>query len=378
MDGTVAVIGAGTMGSMIAWRSALRTAGVVAFDTASPGSENTAVGGDTRLFRMAYAEGPHFAALLEESERLWLELNISGGREVLNQCGGLTIGDADNDHMRSLFASVRDTRTAHEQLTHRQLSERYPAHRLFPEDVGVFDPRGGFIRTDAAVFGALQQAQYHGATVVTDTKIDRIVPGPGFVTIWSGSTSWNFKTVVISSGAWAKDLLPAVYAPEVEPRRLQMNWFAARNPADFEPDVFPPFMRESRDIHTYGAPTIDGSTVKVAGATQSHAIAHADQIQHDLSLNEIRAANAMTADTIEGLIPSCVRSRAYPELYSHDGMPLVGWIPEMSGVYVATGFTGGGFKMASGVGEAVARDLAGEQSSTVGFASPTRFIAART
>lgn len=68
MDGKIAVIGLGTIGSMILWRTSLRTEGVVGFEQFHPASDNTAVGGDTRMFRMAYREGAEYSALLTESE----------------------------------------------------------------------------------------------------------------------------------------------------------------------------------------------------------------------------------------------------------------------------------------------------------------------
>lgn len=374
MDGKLAVIGIGTMGSMILWRSALRVQGVVGFDSRFPGSEETGVGGDTRLFRMAYKEGPMFAALLEDSLRLWNELNRVSGTRILDQCGGLTISEAGGSYMQTLRDSVRASGAPHEILLRKDLQRRYPQHNTGPEDVGLFDPRAGVLKTDTAVLNAVEQAQDHGATVLNNTKIDRIAPRDGMVELWSGEKSWTFERVVISSGAWTKELLPPSYDSALSAGRVILTWFTARNATEFAPDRFPIFIRDTPGMHMFGAPTVDGNTVKVAGIIRPTTIHPTEALDPEVSSSDIHRSNDVVRELLPGLFPSCVRSRAYPDLYSTDTQPLIGRIEEMPGAYVVSGFSGKGFKMASGVGEAVAEDLFGSgKPHAIGFAAPNRF-----
>jgi sarcosine oxidase len=376
MDGKIAVIGVGTTGSMILWRSSLRSGGVVGFDSLHPASDNTAVGGDSRMFRMAYKEGSQYSGLLEDSERLWNELGAASGVRILDQTGGaLTIAADNGDYARSLRDSAADAGAHFEIVPPDELRRRFPQHQLLPGDVGLFDPRGGFLRTESAVLNAIEQAESNGAVVHKTRGIDSIVPGDGGVEIRSGDESWTFERVVISAGAWSRDLLPSRYAEHVKPGRILLTWFPARKPADFQNSQFPAFMRDSGDVHMWGAPTLDGHTVKLGGIRRPDEIVDLESMNRELTTAEFDASHTAVEQLLPGLVPTAIRAKAYPDLYTRDAQPLIGWLPDLPGVYVTTGFSGKGFKMAVGVGEAVAQDLFGEkQSANVDFARPGRFF----
>jgi sarcosine oxidase len=55
-DGELAVIGLGSAGSMALWQAATLSREVVGFEARSPGHGRSAVGGDSRLFRMTFRE----------------------------------------------------------------------------------------------------------------------------------------------------------------------------------------------------------------------------------------------------------------------------------------------------------------------------------
>lgn len=376
MDGKLAVIGVGTTGSMILWRSSLRSQGVVGFDALYPASDSTGVGGDSRMFRMAYKEGSQYSGLLADSEHLWKELGDVSGTRILDQSGGaLTIATDNGGYARSLQDSAAASGADFEMLQPDELRRRFPQHQLLAGDVGLFDPRGGLLRTDLAVLNAVEQARSNGAVVNQTRGIDTIIPRDGLVEIRSGDKSWTFERVVISAGAWSRDLLPARYAAHLRPGRILLTWFSAPDPAEFANGRFPAFMRDSGDVHMWGAPTLDGNTVKLGGICRPNEIVDLQSMDRELTSAELDASHRAVDRLLPGLLPLAVRSKAYPDLYTRDAQPLVGWLPELPGVYVTAGFSGKGFKMASGVGEAVARDLFGaSRSANVDFARPGRFF----
>ena len=81
---------------------------------------------------------------------------------------------------------------------------------------------------------------------------------------------------------------------------------------------------------------------------------------------------------LPGLVPSIVRSDSYPDLYTPDRRPLIGTVPGRPRTFVATGFSGTGFKIASAVGSLIARRALGHPTppdleGTLRFAAPGRF-----
>src|SRR5579875_2835328 len=100
----VAVLGAGTMGVMTAWRLARRAVAVTAFDDHEPGHEHGAAGGESRNFRLAYKEGRSYVPLLRQAKALWQDLEGESGRRLLLPIGALTIGAPGHPEVREAVA----------------------------------------------------------------------------------------------------------------------------------------------------------------------------------------------------------------------------------------------------------------------------------
>jgi len=83
----VAVIGAGTMGSFACCELARRGFRVIGFDRFSPPHGRDSHSGDTRLFRIAYAEHPDHVPLALCASEPWDEYAAIGETKLLNRCG---------------------------------------------------------------------------------------------------------------------------------------------------------------------------------------------------------------------------------------------------------------------------------------------------
>ncbi|GAA0536313.1 N-methyltryptophan oxidase [Saccharopolyspora subtropica] len=368
----VGIIGTGTIGSMLAWRLARRGVDVLAFEQFSPGHDRGAVGGETRLFRLAYAEGPQYAPLLRRSLELWRELQAESGDAVLHQCGGLTIGDPAGDYVRGLLDSARVSGTAVRVLSTAEAAERYPQHRLLDGEVAVLDEQAGYLRCEQAVLSATRVAEQAGAQVLRYTEVVEIAEDDDSVLVRTADgAAYRVGRVVVAAGSWAARFLPADLAAAVEPRRLLLTWFGAEDIDQYRPERFPIFIHHSRNAHLYGTPTVDGVMVKVAGAVTAHPVPAPEAVDRRHSLTEVRAVAAAVERVLPGLHPQPIRTDAFTDLYTTDGQALVG--PVGGGrVVLATGHSGRGFKYAPGVADAVADLLTGAAGAGCEFLSPSR------
>jgi sarcosine oxidase len=374
MDGQLAVIGLGSIGSMALWRASRLSNSVVGFEAQSPGHARSAAGGDTRLFRMLYRGTPNYYPILERSQRLWAELEADSGQHVLTRCGGLSIGTADGPYLSHLLETTRANGADHEILSREAMAERYPQHNLRPDDYAVFDPRAGTLRTDRAVTAAVAAAQASGATVLANSPIDEIRETGDGVVVSSGDDSWTFEHVIVSSGGWSRRLMPDYLKAVTEIRRIFLSWFVARDASEFSPDRFPIFIRISGDRSMYGAPSVDGATVKATLDGRGAFTPQADAVPRDLTADEIAETTETVTEFLPGLFPSIVRSDAFPDLYTADQHSLLGPLRQNSRIYCATGFSGAGFKMASGFGEIAASEALGTKSvPELDFVRPQRF-----
>jgi sarcosine oxidase len=374
MDGSLAVIGLGSIGSMALWQASRLSDSVVGFEAQSPGHARSAVGGDTRLFRMLYRGNPSYYPILERARRLWSELETDSGQHILTRCGGLSIGTADGPYLPPLLETTRSTGADHELLSREAMAERYPQHNLRPDDRAVFDPHAGVLRTDRAVTAAVAAAQSNGATVLTNSSIDDIRETDDGVIVTSGSDSWKFDSVIISSGGWSQRLMPDYLKAVTETWRNYLSWFVARDAAEFSPERFPIFIRISGERSMYGAPSVDGVTVKATLDGRGGPIGGADAVPRELTAAEIAETTETVTEFFPGLIPNIVRSDAFPDLFTADRNPLLGQLRETSRIYCATGFSGAGFKMASAYGEIAANEALNKRAfEGLDFLRPRRF-----
>jgi sarcosine oxidase len=377
-DGQLAVVGVGSVGSMVLWQAAQRCGSVVGFEAASPAHPRSAVGGDTRLFRMTYRGEHGYYPLLQLAERQWRRLEEESGHQILTQCGGLSIGEVDGSYIPALLDSIKRTGAPYEVLDRPQMERRYPQHRLGPTEVGILDQQAGFLRTDRAVLTAVEQARQHGAAVEPNAPVREMHEEPGHVVLATDRGSWTFDRVVLAAGGWSGALLPQTLRPRVSPYRIFLTWFAARRPADFAPEHFPIFIHITGDRSLYGAPCLDGSTVKATLDGRGEPTPDPATMQRSLTDEETAESEQTVEAFLPGLVPSIVRSDTYPDLYTDDHAALLGSLPGSSRIYCATGFSGGGFKMASAFGTVAAAEALGESNPLAGldFLRPQRFMTA--
>lgn len=374
MNGKLAVIGLGSIGSMALWQASRLTDSVVGFEAHSPAHGRSAAGGDTRLFRMVYRGNPAYYPMLERSRELWADLEAVTGQDILIRCGGLSIGTNDGPYISSVLDTTRTTGAEHRILSREEMAEQYPQHNLRPDDIAIYDPNAGALRTDRAITAAITAAEANGATVHNNTPIESITDTDDGVVVTSGDKSWTFERVIVASGAWSKRLMPDYLKAHTETKRVFLSWFVARDAAQFTPEKFPIFIRISGDRSMYGAPSVDGVTVKATLDGRGAPTPAADSVPRDLTEAEIAETTETVTEFFPGLIPNIVRSDAYPDLFTSDSQPLMGFLDESSRIYSATGFSGAGFKMASGYGEIAATEALGKRwFDGLDFLRPQRF-----
>jgi sarcosine oxidase len=163
VDADAIVVGAGSVGSMATWQLAARGLRVVAIDRFPVPGPFSAYAGETRVFRMVYAEGGHYTPLLQRGRDLWRELEAASGTELLEVTGVVTITDHDHPDHAALLRAGRERGLSFGVASGDEARQRLPQHAIRDSDLVLFDPEGGFVRSERAVFAAIQVARSHGA-----------------------------------------------------------------------------------------------------------------------------------------------------------------------------------------------------------------------
>jgi sarcosine oxidase len=373
---TVAIVGGGTMGTMAAWRLALRGVPAVCFEQFSPGHDRGAAGGETRIFGTAYPDDRRYVPLLQDSLRLWRDLELASGRELLTLNGVLTMGHPEQPKMMNAVRSIRDSEFPAEELSERQVGERYPQYRALPGDVIILDRGGGFLRADIALVEAAAQAEACGATIERYARVEALHIDRTGVTLKVDGRERSFAAAVVAVGAWTGQLLPQV-AKFLTLKRPTQAWFAAREPHLTQPDRNPVLMRATAPAAgAYVLPSIDGRAVKMGLSHLLHeAVDDPSHLDRTITTAQMRKFREVAEVILPGVYPDPMRYGAYVEGYTPDEHALVGRWRGAEQVVLMCGFSGHGFRMAPVFGD-IAADLIvdGWTSRLIAHLDPSRFL----
>ncbi|MFA6032067.1 MAG: N-methyl-L-tryptophan oxidase [Myxococcota bacterium] len=370
MDADVIVVGCGAMGSQAAWQLAKRGQHVIALEQFYPGHDRGASGGDTRIFRTIYGEGPEYVPLLLKSQSLWRELESETGEQLLTMTGGLMIGPEDSEFIANLKACVKLHQLPHEVLSLDEARKRYPQHRYLDHDVVILDKQAGVLRPDRAIRAALRVAERLGAQIVSPAKVTAIVPIEGGVEVRTDQATYRAPKVVITVGPWILELFPE-YRKYLSPRRLIQPWFMADRPSEFSAERFPIFCRREADANFAGFPSADGSMVKT-GTNDTYDkdnLESPGDLQRTTPLADLQEVTRQITTYLNGISGPPVRVTNYADAYTVDLDPILGWPRPDLPAFVMAGYSGHGFKLSSGMG-LVAADIICDGSSSI----PTDFL----
>ncbi|WP_234031486.1 FAD-dependent oxidoreductase [Lentibacillus cibarius] len=323
--------------------------------------------------QLIWKERNTYVPLLFEARDLWRQLEAEVDRELLTLNGGLTIGDPDTDVMKSLLKSIDEFKLDHEILRGNEAAERFPQHRLFPEDIMVLDKNAGFLRRELAVVSAVERAEALGAAIKRYTTVQGVYPDKESVTIVANEKEYRVNKVLVTTGAWTGKLLPRL-RDQLTARRLVLTKFAPKNAEEYKPEKFPIFARMRKGYRLTGTPTFDGTMVKASNTKNPEA---PDKLNRDVSSEELQEVGEAVDQLLPGLVPNPVRASVYMDAYTEDDHSIVGRLPGMDITFLTSGFSGYGFKMSPVIGK-IAADLIteGEIRHSIGHLDPYRYAKA--
>src|ERR1700689_1794109 len=135
VDADVAGGGAGSVGSMASWEVAARGLRVVGIDRFPVPGPFSAYAGESRVFRMVYAEGGHYTPLLQRARELWRELEAACGSDLLQGTGVVTIMNHDHPDHAALLRAGRERGLSFKVVTAEEARRRLPQHLIRDSDV---------------------------------------------------------------------------------------------------------------------------------------------------------------------------------------------------------------------------------------------------
>jgi sarcosine oxidase len=217
------VVGLGTAGSATCLELARRRVSVLGIDAHRPPHRLGSHHGASRSIRRAYLEGSAYVPMAMRSWQLWRKLEKDATIDLLVTTGNLTIGPPYSPAVAGFLASARKYQIEHEQLTARQVMERFPCFTM-PEDfVAGLEVEAGIIFPETAITTILTQAHQSGATLHFNEQVESWQETAGGVIVQTTQGRYEAGRVLVSAGAWTGKLL-GLAEPLLRPHRVVVHW----------------------------------------------------------------------------------------------------------------------------------------------------------
>ncbi|HUL69565.1 MAG TPA: N-methyl-L-tryptophan oxidase [Gemmatimonadales bacterium] len=357
----VIVVGLGAMGSAAAYQLTRRGLKVLGLDRDHPPHTNGSSHGLSRIIREAYYEHPLYVPLVQRAYQAWAKLEERSGRRLLTVTGGLMIGRPDGTLVAGARRSAVDHALPYEELSAKQIRQRFPGFHLATDEVGLLEPRAGVLNPEECIRASLEQARLGGAELRLGETVSGWDVKDGFATVTTEGDTYQAKHLVLAAGSWMAGALPKTRLG-LSVERQVLFWFAPTRAGGLGPGELPIFIWEwAPDRFIYGFPDL-GDGVKVA---RHHEGEPADPDRPRRAMDALEEAGVRKV--LSGRLPEAngplLQSAVCLYTNSPDGHFTLGPHPEFPQVFLVSPCSGHGFKFASVIGEIVA-DLVTEGGTT--------------
>ena len=379
----VIVLGAGGVGSAAMYHLARRGVRVLGIDSFRPPHSYGSSHGQTRVIRQAYFEHPDYVPLLQESYRLWRELEAHVGKQLFHQIGLIEIGPADGVVVPGVLRAAQEHGLAVESLTSAAIEQRWPGLKAGGGLTGVYEPTAGYLLVEDCVQAHLAAAQAAGATLLTETEVVEWAADDRGVRVRTKTGEFAAANLVLAAGSWAGSLWTGRLSdqsertqlfPTLTVHRKSLFWFATTSSNYDVAAGFPVYLFELPAGVFYGFPQLDGRSLKVAEHTGGQVVVDPLAVNRLVDADEQRRLEEFLAAHLPNVSTRVTHHAVCLYTMSPDEHFLVDRHPESANVVFAAGLSGHGFKFTPVLGQVLA-DLAldGDTSLPVQFLSLERF-----
>ncbi len=347
------VVGCGGIGSAAAyWLSREAGKEVLALEQFTLGHDKGSSEDHSRIIRLSY-HAPEYTTLTPHTYEAWDEVEQESGERLVFKSGGLDLEPVqDEPQYVNLYAgAMRTAGIEHEELSAREVMERFPQFRLDDNVRGVYQADAGLVDAGRANATHVSLARSRGATILEGTPVRNIrVVGDG-VEVVTGRGTLSGRRLVVAAGAWTNRVLRHVGVElPITCTQEQVTYFRAPRLEEFSLERFPIWIWHGGLEETfYGLPVYGAQGTK-AGQDVGGDVVTVDT--RTFEPNPRILANLRRF--LERYIPGSLGPELYTKTCLYDMPPdrefVLGTLPEHPQVSVFNG-AGHGFKFASLAGK---------------------------
>jgi sarcosine oxidase len=353
----IAVIGAGVFGAAAAVELIECGHQVTLFDMDLVPAPRASSTDECKAIRRVYyaQDKAGYVDLVESSARQWHVWEQVTGRHVLHRAGHLSIlsSFAHDSLMADSVRLLHDRgATEVEMLSARMLRQRFPQFSVADDEIGVYDPWGGYLESTSAVRLLIDIARDAGVELRERTRVTGLDENPAEVVIYTGDLSRSFDQAVVAAGAWIGRLLPAI-ARRLFTTRQELLLLPTPNVEAFTYPRMPVWSADPDGDQWYGFPLLREGRVKVAR----------DRLGPEVDADIDRTGTSAFAEDVVTMLKQRIPGLAeFKESYGRsclytmapDAHFIIDRVPGFERLIVAGAGSGHGFKFGGVIGQLIA------------------------
>ena len=361
---SVIVVGGGIMGMQSAYHLALLGHTVTVLDQHDVPNQWAASGDHLRVFRLTYGKDAFYTEMALKALPMWLELNTLSEETLLLQNGVLEFAPKAGGYEGQSLAVLKERKIRFEKLEPPDVKKRYPMYRSGAFKWALFHPDGGMIWANRSVAATASIAQRKGVKIRNGVKVVSIQKDKTGVKSVKDSTGkvWEAEKFLFTAGYWSNEMLKPWGIPIKLTKQEQIFLRPQEGRGRYRPEHFPVFASLTGGF--YGFPIHIQGFIKISDHRKGPVV---------------KSANAEDLRTLSPKFEKSCRTflqKFIPELAKfvdfeghvcwYDNSPdddfIMDRLPDAPNAFVATGFSGHGFKFAPIVGKSMAELIVGGKS----------------
>ena len=360
------VIGGGVMGASILYNLAVRgVKGPVLLERDTLGSGST--GRSSGAIRMHYSTEVN-ARLAWESLKIFRDFDelIGVGDVGWTKTGYMVFVPHDSSEgLQRNIAMQQSVGIATGIVSREEAREIAPAFHLREDEVFAWEPESGHGDPSATALAYSTRARELGAQVMLESPAITVEVSSGRVTaVATAAERYETSLAVVATGPWSSGFLGKL-GIELPLLATRHEVFLLRRPMDRVP-----FHPGGGDVSNLIYFRPEGSDLTLVGNGNREERADPDAYNQRVGMDFVEDIWARLVKRIPN-IADAEYFTGYAGLYTTtpDLHPVIGGVDGVEGLYVCTGFSGHGFKLAPAVGIVMAELILDGQARTVDIAS---------
>ncbi|MFB5663694.1 NAD(P)/FAD-dependent oxidoreductase [Alteribacillus sp. HJP-4] len=288
----------------------------------------------------------------------WSE--IIGGSCDFNQSGfALLAGDNSKKNLFKNVCEMQKIGIPTTLITPDDFKKMQPYVSMKGVSSIAYEPMSGYGDPALAAASFINRAKQNGLELLEGTKvIELLVEGEKVKGVKTNIGDIYSEKVILCGGAWTAQLLqPLNVAIPLQRKQIGISFFKWRK--DNQSNPLLTYIDDTKGCY-FRSLSKDQILVGVSANNQE---SRSDELRDVLSTEDINKAYKSITQRISPKSFKPMGGRCGFDAYTPDKHPIIGNLNEVDGVYLATGFSGGGFKISPAVGQEIANELLEEKRS---------------